>query len=493
MNNIIELWKPIEFNEKLWLGSDTSNVDNLVPSWLNKRESLQKENGEYSQFITRLKRQHAIETGIIEKLYDLSIGVTETFIKEGFIESYLGHDDTNIPPQQLLGYLTDHFFAMDFIFDLVKNDKPLTKGFIKELHGLITKQQETITAVDPFGKLLKIPLLRGEFKTNENNPRRVDGTIIRYCPPIHVDSEIEKLVQIFQELCSRKINVVITSAWFHHAFTQIHPFQDGNGRIARLLSSLIFIKEGLFPFTVKRNERTEYIQALEFADLGQVEKLVSFFGDVQKNNIEAALNYKQEKASNTILEAAKIFGAKVEEYNQQQEQARKKRLENNRNAVFDFVYDLVFNIQTQLHHAIPREKAAIKTKSVKAADPNYFWYTKQIAEYATRFEYYFNKFLPRAWSRFSFVLTSDKRYDLIITIHHYGYEDSVLAIGSFMEFINENMDKASHAENAAIIPLPIKPLTISLEADIKKLKNGITDYINDVVRTGLMVITNEIS
>jgi Fic family protein len=337
MNNIIELWKPIEFNEKLWLGSDTSNVDNLVPSWLNKRESLQKENGEYSQFITRLKRQHAIETGIIEKLYDLSIGVTETFIKEGFIESYLGHDDTNIPPQQLLGYLTDHFFAMDFIFDLVKNNKPLTKGFIKELHGLITKQQETITAVDPFGKLLKIPLLRGEFKTNENNPRRVDGTIIRYCPPIHVDSEIEKLVQIFQELCSRKINVVITSAWFHHAFTQIHPFQDGNGRIARLLSSLIFIKEGLFPFTVKRNERTEYIQALEFADLGQVEKLVSFFGDVQKNNIEAALNYKQEKASNTILEAAKIFGAKVEEYNQQQEQARKKRLENNKNAVFDFV------------------------------------------------------------------------------------------------------------------------------------------------------------
>ena len=209
-------------------------LDNLAPSWFNKRNELKEGNEDYSEFIERLKRQHAIETGVVEKLYDLSEGITLTFIKEGFVESYLSHDDTNIPPKQLMGYLNDHFLAMDFIFDLVKNERDLSIGFIKQLHQLFTKQQDYIVAITPQNEIIQVPLLKGEFKKTENNPRREDGRVFSYCPPIHVDSEMDKLIEIHLELWNKKVNPLIISDWVHYAFTQIHPFQDGNGRIARL-------------------------------------------------------------------------------------------------------------------------------------------------------------------------------------------------------------------------------------------------------------------
>ena len=62
--------------------------------------------------MNRLKREHAIETGVIERLYDLKKGITEPFIKKGFVESYLSHDDTNVPTQVLMKHLKDHLDAV---------------------------------------------------------------------------------------------------------------------------------------------------------------------------------------------------------------------------------------------------------------------------------------------------------------------------------------------------------------------------------------------
>ena len=120
----IQIWKPIEFDENLWQETDCSVFHELEPSWIEKREEFKKNNTkEYEEFLNRLKRQHAIETGVIEKLYDISEGITQTFIKEGFVESLISHNDTNISSKQLLNYLKSHFDAMDFVFDIVKNNK----------------------------------------------------------------------------------------------------------------------------------------------------------------------------------------------------------------------------------------------------------------------------------------------------------------------------------------------------------------------------------
>lgn len=490
MEKKISVWKPIEFS-KIWLDSDTSKLDDLAPSWYEKRQSLKEGNEEYEEFLKRLKRQHAIETGIVEKLYDLEEGITETFIKEGFVESYLSHGDTNIPPQKLLGFLNDHFEAMDYIFDMVKNERPITKSFIKELHQLITKNQDSTSAIDSLGRQFEVKLLKGEFKTQENNPKREDGTIYLYCPPIQVDSEIDKLIDIYNGLIKDNVNPIVISAWFHHAFTQIHPFQDGNGRMARLLASLILIKSGLFPFTVKRNEKVQYIKSLEQADNDSPNSLVDFFSTVQKRNIEAILNFKLERKDTTLNDIAQIFNEKIDTLQSKQIEERKKKLSKNRDDIYCYLYELIGKIKDELVKIIPREKAKIFVMSTKPGSKRYFWYTSQIAEYATKHNYYFNKLLPRGWYRFSFEIEKEKRYDLIISLHHYSFEDSVLAIGSFVEFLDLDDDN-EHKENATIIPINMEPYTLSLESNVEKLKPNVEAYIRDVVKIGLTIITNEI-
>ncbi len=68
----IHIWKPIEYDDK-WNHTDTSKLDDLVPSWYGKRETIKADDDEYHEFMNRLKRQHAIETGVVEKLYDLTL------------------------------------------------------------------------------------------------------------------------------------------------------------------------------------------------------------------------------------------------------------------------------------------------------------------------------------------------------------------------------------------------------------------------------------
>lgn len=154
---IHRLWKHIELGQN-WLDCDTSTLDDLSPSWYERREVLQNNSKEYQEFIAELKREHAIETGIVERMYDLEKGITETFIKKGFVESYISHNDTNVPIPKLLAHLSDHLDAVDFVFDVVKENRELTIGFIKELHALVTRNQEYAEGRDQFGNKTKIDL-----------------------------------------------------------------------------------------------------------------------------------------------------------------------------------------------------------------------------------------------------------------------------------------------------------------------------------------------
>ena len=93
---------------------------------------------------------------------------------------------------------------------------------------------------------------------------------------------MERLLALHAEHERKGVPVEVEAAWLHHRFTQIHPYQDGNGRVARALASLMFIKAGWFPVVVTRDDRPRYIDALEVADEGDLRSLISFFVDLQK-------------------------------------------------------------------------------------------------------------------------------------------------------------------------------------------------------------------
>ena len=245
--------------------------------------------GSFAKFEVELKREWAIETGLIERLYTLDRQATRLLIENGIVADFIPSTDLQEANQVEL-IIRDQLSALEHLYGFVKQERMLTPSYIKELHSLITSHQYTCEAIDLFGNKVDVPLQRGMFKTLSNNPTRSDGILHQYCPPEHVDAEVDKLCDLHQEHGKQNITPEVEAAWLHHRFTSIHPFQDGNGRVARALASLVFIQAGWFPLVVREQDRTRYFNALESADEGQLKPLIDYFGDLQRKNFSSALS-----------------------------------------------------------------------------------------------------------------------------------------------------------------------------------------------------------
>jgi len=96
---------------------------------------------------------------------------------------------------------------------------------------------------------------------------------------------MERLLEMHYHHIEQDVSPEVEAAWLHHRFTQIHPFQDGNGRVARCLATLVLIRAGRFPLVVNRDQWVEYIAALEEADAGDLDRLVKLFDQIEKEHI----------------------------------------------------------------------------------------------------------------------------------------------------------------------------------------------------------------
>ena len=74
----------------------------------------------------------------------------------------------------------------------------------------------------------------------------------------------------------KKIHPVIQSAFIHYAFVKIHPFSDGNGRVARTLASIFLYRDASVPLLIMSEDRNEYINVLESADQGSYQDFIDF-------------------------------------------------------------------------------------------------------------------------------------------------------------------------------------------------------------------------
>jgi len=266
----------------------------LISVWQEKKDALE-DNGAYKEFIKKLQREWAIETGIIERLYTWDRGVTEVLIEQGIESSLISHRGgvSQRDADHIQSVINDHLGIVEGLFGYIKGEEPLSEYFIRGLQAQFTAHQDYTEAVTESGDLIQVTLQKGKYKNLPNNPRRPDGEIHPYCPPELTKEEMENLIRLYRE-ADASFTPEVKSAWLHHRFTQIHPFQDGNGRVARALASLVFLREGLFPLVVRESDRQEYIGALEQADSGDLAPLITFFARRQKEAILKALGLEQQ-------------------------------------------------------------------------------------------------------------------------------------------------------------------------------------------------------
>ena len=410
-------WKPIEDYES-HADLASAELGALAQVWREQLQRLGSQNS-YRQFEVRLKREWAIETGLIERLYTLDRGITQLLIERGIHAALIPHE-SGANPDAIAAMIRDHEAAVDGVFDFVKGTRPLSTSYIKELHALMTRHQATVEGIDSLGRKTSVPLIRGAYKRLPNNPLRPDGKIHEYCPPEQVESEMDRLIALHHE--HDHVAPEVEAAWLHHRFSQIHPFQDGNGRIARALATLVFVKAGWFPLVVRDRERAQYIGALETADKGELKPLVQYFSDLQKHSFVGALTLAEEirqerRVEDTIRsvrrQLQKRRGLLIAEWEAAKSTATalRKQAEQRLAAV---AQELKREMSGVLEHG------DYFVSGAEDGDERSHYYRYQIIQTAIKLDYFANPRIYRSWTRM--VLRNTHLTEILIAFHGIGHE-----------------------------------------------------------------------
>lgn len=158
--------------------------------------------------------------------------------------------------------------ALDNIFDTTNE---LTAEFIKKLHRSV---QQGISPI------------AGSWKKEDNCITDDSGTLIDTTTPAKfVEERILDLISWYNKN-KIKFHPIIVASIIHNQFVYIHPFDDGNGRVARLLFNFILIKNGYFPIIFFNDEKQKYYSALRQCKNGDIKPFAILSSDLYRTQLE---------------------------------------------------------------------------------------------------------------------------------------------------------------------------------------------------------------
>ena len=197
----------------------------------------------------------------------LSLGETIFYLREGL----------TVEGKPLKDFLdaSNHAEAIDFLHDVISNQRPVSEGLMKEINAMLLSGVKSIPALNERGEKTEKKARPGEYKQVPNHVLKTDGAIHPYVEPIHVAGEMQRLCHWIAEQEDRRHALVI-AAVAHYNMVRIHPFDDGNGRGARILMNLILMKAGYPPAIVKNEQRRTYLEVLGQADGDDLDPFVEF-------------------------------------------------------------------------------------------------------------------------------------------------------------------------------------------------------------------------
>ncbi len=164
----------------------------------------------------------------------------------------------------------NHFRCIDLIID--KAEEPLSEELLKMLHGIL-KSSTSDSRKDWFAV--------GDYK---RLPNEVGGEAT--CEPERVHESMQRLIEIYNAKQQHSLEDILD---YHVRFEKIHPFQDGNGRVGRLVMFKECLRSGVVPFIITDELKMFYYRGLR--EWGHIDGYLTDTCLSAQDNYKAILDY----------------------------------------------------------------------------------------------------------------------------------------------------------------------------------------------------------
>lgn len=162
-----------------------------------------------------------------------------------------------------------HDVAIAHVREEARAKKELSEADIRNLNQLILKEPFWKEAITPNGQPTRKEIVPGRYKVQPNNVRTATGEFFPFAEPLDVPARMRDYMQTLNSGYKPEGDLLAHLAFIHHEFLLIHPFDDGNGRVARLLLNFVLLKLGYPPLVIKTQDKKIYLEALHRADTSE--------------------------------------------------------------------------------------------------------------------------------------------------------------------------------------------------------------------------------
>ena len=170
-----------------------------------------------------------------------------------------------------------HDVAIDHARTLAGEGQVIGERDIRDLNQILLKEPFWQSAETADGQPTRKRIVPGQYKRQPNHVRTATGELHRFAEPEETPALMEEWTRDFRRDLERTAHPLpLLLAESHWGFLRIHPFDDGNGRTARLLANYALLRKDLPPIVIMSEDRDRYIGALQNADLGSMLPLAQF-------------------------------------------------------------------------------------------------------------------------------------------------------------------------------------------------------------------------
>lgn len=293
----MDISKKLEFTSAVYqqIMKQLSIIDSFKGNW----EIIDLKHSKHLKELRKIATIESIGSSTRIEGATLTDGEVEKLLKSVKITKL-----TTREQQEVVGY----YEVLQIILENYK-DLPITERYLHQLHGVLLKHSH------------KDQTHKGKYKNLSNQvvahyPNGTQRTIFRTTEPHLTAKEMEGLLLWLNERFETlDMHPVMITATFIYEFLSIHPYQDGNGRLSRLLTTLILMKQG-YEFTqyisfehIIEQRKDDYYRALmdgqknRYKENERIDKWILFFLDcmvslIQRLEIKYEMYQKLEKELN---------------------------------------------------------------------------------------------------------------------------------------------------------------------------------------------------